>query len=443
MGIKKAIAIILSASMLAVCSGCASSGSIYSNYKEIEILQLIQTIGIDSLGRGVELSVSSGTGTKDIPPTILSGIGASIPQAMQRVQDFAEFQELFYPHMKYVIIGQEAAENGIFDYIDYIQRASRMRLSAGMFVVRGGTAKELVTHVGGDTSDITDVLASLEREVKVTGQTHVFSCKDSASQLISRGSCLICAIEASPIDENIYSGKSGSTPSRSEQGSSGGSSSGSSGSGSEGESDSGESSSGGQGGSSGGSSGGGTAPLSALPSGYAVMSDWKLAAFLDEDQSWGADILLGMGGSGAFTLEDINGQKAVLSLGSSNASFEPVWDGKSISSINVPVSLELSILELPSDAELDSAEYISQLERITAGAVSSWINEVLGISAELGADFLGIGERIRSRHPFRFGSMDRQWSDILGSVPFYVSVSASIEQSFDLNDPVSSTGEVK
>ena len=57
--IKKITAAVLALSLIAL-SGC-SGGSIYSNYREIEQLVVIQTMGIDKTDDGVCLSISSGS----------------------------------------------------------------------------------------------------------------------------------------------------------------------------------------------------------------------------------------------------------------------------------------------------------------------------------------------------------------------------------------------
>ena len=53
------------AALLALFGGC--SGSIYSNYRDVEQLQVVQTLGMDTYGQGVLLTVSTGQGLQDMP----------------------------------------------------------------------------------------------------------------------------------------------------------------------------------------------------------------------------------------------------------------------------------------------------------------------------------------------------------------------------------------
>lgn len=54
---RRALALLLAAGML--CSGC-STGAISSNYRPVEDLELIQTIGVDRAPEGVCLSAATG-----------------------------------------------------------------------------------------------------------------------------------------------------------------------------------------------------------------------------------------------------------------------------------------------------------------------------------------------------------------------------------------------
>ena len=57
MKLTRIIAVVCLAALLSGCSG----GSVYSNYREIEQLMVIQTMGFDYAKSGVRLSASSGS----------------------------------------------------------------------------------------------------------------------------------------------------------------------------------------------------------------------------------------------------------------------------------------------------------------------------------------------------------------------------------------------
>lgn len=72
---RRALALLLAAGML--CSGC-STGAISSNYRPVEDLALIQTIGVDRAPEGVCLSAATGRRSPsaagaDGPPSATTG----------------------------------------------------------------------------------------------------------------------------------------------------------------------------------------------------------------------------------------------------------------------------------------------------------------------------------------------------------------------------------
>ena len=61
---KRCLPLILALSLL--LSGC--SGSIFTNYREIEQMQLIQTLGVDRIGNRLSVSVSGGHSSETTKP---------------------------------------------------------------------------------------------------------------------------------------------------------------------------------------------------------------------------------------------------------------------------------------------------------------------------------------------------------------------------------------
>ena len=419
--IRRPLCAILSA-LLFLTGGCGQkNSSIYSNYQEIENLQLIQTLGIDPAGQGVILSAASGTGTKDIPPVILSATGSSIPSAEEHLQDFAPQRELFYAHTKYILFGEDAAKNGIARHMDYILRSSHVRISAGMFVVIGSDAKTLITNSSGASSDITDALATLESQVKSTGESHIYSCRDIAVNLSQWGSSLACAVAGVPAENNVFPAGGGSS-----SGSSGEESSSQNGSQSE----------------SGNSSSGSDKKLALKAVGYAVLSDGKLKAVIPYPQALGASILTNNPGHGTLSVFDSRGGMAQLKITEGNTDIKESWalDG-TVESFDINCKIKACILEMPNTGDISDPEYITALETAAAKNISSWISDVLKLSRELEADFLLLGSGAAFRSPDKFHAIRDSWPQALRSIDFNVSVDFLIEQSFEMQNAISMKGE--
>ena len=103
------LALLLAAGLL--CSGCAN-GAISSNYRPVEDLMLIQTIGVDRAPEGVCLSASTGRAGENEPPQRMTQTGETVLAALDRLQDRTPNAELFYAQTSYLLLGEEAAAAG-------------------------------------------------------------------------------------------------------------------------------------------------------------------------------------------------------------------------------------------------------------------------------------------------------------------------------------------
>ena len=105
MKIFRIAAVLVLAALLTGCSG----GSIYSNYRELEQLMVIQTLGFDRTSDGVRLSASSGSdsaggggggesGAEQSGSAGVARLAAEAPSftlAEEKMQDYSAREDLF------------------------------------------------------------------------------------------------------------------------------------------------------------------------------------------------------------------------------------------------------------------------------------------------------------------------------------------------------------
>ena len=186
------LALLLAAGLL--CSGCAS-GAISSNYRPVEDLMLIQTIGVDRAPEGVCLSASTGRAGENKPPQRMTQTGETVLAALDRLQDRTPNAELFYAQTSYLLLGEEAAAAGeLTPLLDFIARNPDMRLSAPLFLVRGAAAQQAVMDTGDDRTDVTEALTALQKDTALSGAGHAFSCADIARALAGSGCAAVGAV---------------------------------------------------------------------------------------------------------------------------------------------------------------------------------------------------------------------------------------------------------
>lgn len=384
---RRAAAIILLCLCLAL-SGC-SSGSIYSNYKEIDQLLVIQTVGIDAEPDGrIRLSISAGRLGGE-PPVCLSAAADTISQARDVLQNFAPNEVLFYAHTNFVVIGEAAAKLGIGKYLDYIGRSPELRIDTPVFIVEGGRASELVLGASNENHGVTEVLESVKRDVETGGGGNVYSAADIALALEDTGAALAASLRCESVKNADPHAESGEITARS--------------------------------------------------GGCAVLKDGALAGYITADETRGVNLLAGSTGIGTV---DLSAGKYLISaaLDGAKTRIRPDWgaDG-SLRKVGVDVRLTASLTELGSLFSIDRAS-LEALDSALSDKAEAWITSALGESKTFSADFAGIGGAVRRSAPRRFEKIPGGFASALPGLEFDVKVSASVSRTFDLEDPARENG---
>ncbi|HTG69146.1 MAG TPA: Ger(x)C family spore germination protein [Candidatus Udaeobacter sp.] len=123
---------------------------------ELQDLNLVSAIGIDAGGDDVEnrylvtvqivnvgkiAAQGQGGKTEGTPVTIFSDTGSTIGEAFRKISPKTPNQ-LFFPHVQLMMIGEELARNkGIQDLFDWLERDSQFRNLFPILIVRNNTAK--------------------------------------------------------------------------------------------------------------------------------------------------------------------------------------------------------------------------------------------------------------------------------------------------------------
>lgn len=364
---KRALIPILVSFML-LLSGC--SGGISESRRAMEHLRPIQTVSFDRQEDGVVMGISSGIGPKGYPPLVMQCSAAGIEPAIARLQSFSPEDELFYAHVRFLLLGESMAEGGLMPLLDWVERSPSMRTDTSLILVRGSAA-EALTSATGEATDITERLASLEHEESAHGQ-HIYSLREIAAALLERGGALCLVVRSEPSDQLIISKREASD--------------------------------------------------AIVPEGYAVLREGKPAEYLTFGETMGAELLEGGVNGAVITLDGYS-----LEFFSDGADVTGTRNEAGLlTGISVRCEAEAGILEQPGHGEND----LTVLEEALSAAVSSWIRDVISRSREMGCDFLDLKSSVWKTAPLR-GQPKSDAEDIF-SVPVTVSVRVSLDRSFDL-----------
>ena len=399
---KKAICVILALASAFTLTGCTS---VYSNFKEIEQLLVIQDMGLDKQGGGVLLSLCSASdeSTGNVPKR-LYGTGDSITTALEHIYNYSFEDILFCSHISHVLIGEKAAESGIDDYLSYICRSPIMRLDIPLFIVKGSTAQDAVLKVGDGNRGIVEIMDSVEMSVGRLGNSSLYTAAETVRNLDRCGSSLICAVELAETLESDSGAPAGDSTSSSED---------------EGSAAQDE----------------GGSKLTAVVYGYAVIRDGKLCKFLDRDEAIAVGFLTNKVGLTNVTVRDRHGSLVVLEIDSGGSEVTPVWSGTGeLTGLNIAVDVRASIVEVSGSSDTRSAEYTYHITAQLEALISDYVSRVMLTSRELRSDFLCLAQTVERDDPSAFHMLPQSFPDLLPSLELQISVSGQLTHTNDVRD---------
>lgn len=405
-----AICIILSLSLL--LSGC---GSVYSNYREVEQLLVIETMGIDYRPGGVELSMAAGMkSTVGKGPVRLTGSGESISAAMDQARNYSFEDELFCSQTNSILIGEEAARHGIESYLSYICQSPILRTDLPLFIIKGGSARDAILNTGDGQHGVAEILQGVTEYLQYRGSSHVFKAADIIRSSLRHGSALCCVLEYTDSAEPPVAGTqektSAATP---EENPSGGD----------------------KGGGEESASGSGAQAKTLAVAGFGVLQENRLVAYIDAELAVGVGFLINEVGISVIELSDARDRPVVLEINDGRSRLIPRWDEMGqLSGLDFDIEVSATATEINDDADLSDEDYINELTGALEDYVAALCARVLRLSSRLEADFLGLGGQVDMAEPLFWRMQGKTLSQLLPGLEMRVSVRGSLSHSNDMKE---------
>jgi spore germination protein KC len=152
---------------------------------ELQDLDIVTAIGIDKgegdvenryrvtiqiANEGQVIGGSSGAGVEAAPITSYSSTGSTIMEALRKISPMTA-NELFYPHVQVLAIGEDLAKEGIKDIFDFVEREMEFRMLFPVLIVRENTAENLLKiNTPLETLPSAKIVGGLEFTRKIWGE---------------------------------------------------------------------------------------------------------------------------------------------------------------------------------------------------------------------------------------------------------------------------------
>lgn len=372
---RRCAALLLALIPALLCSGCSQSAGIYRNYRAIEDLQVVQTLGVDLEpdGRVTVTAAVAGAGDSTAP-AILCRSAKSLPEALASMEDHTERGQLFFAHIQYLLLGQAMAEDELAQVFDYVERDIHTRMGTELFLIRNGSARELMAALA-DGEAVSALLAAVLRDTELHGDSHVSDLRTAAVALCEYGAATVCALHLTAAEDSILSDPPA---------------------------------------------------LTAVADGYGIFRDGRLCCFVSGEEAEALGLLTGTAGTVLRSVSDGEGGTVTLELRGSAEITAPAQG-----QVHAVLRLDAAVAALDTPGVRITEP--DGLRRIT-DALAEDLNEaavrVLSLSRTLDADFLPLAPAVR-----RGRSTDVLPEDWLQTVEFTVETQVVPTHSYDLGDP--------
>ena len=309
--------------------------------------QIKLTAVVDKINEGSE------PGKEQISTEIYTATGQTIFEAKRYLHSYTEKRISWY-HLKYILIGEEAAKQDIGTVLDFFCENDENRFLHRLVVSRGMSAETFITSTVTHTNNLAETLDSLFEDTKRTGLSSEVHLLDYASSCECKWSCIYI-----PTVELALATPHASTD------------------GEDSEDD---------------------PDYLTVLAGYALFGkDDQLTVYIDGNEALGMSIVLNKLESAAVIVTDIHGQLVSLEIMSSKANIKT--DFNDAPSAAIKVVMTAFMVEYHETQDVAEEEYISYLEEQMSVFIKSIVEQALSTGQRYGTDAFGIGSALYHSHP--------------------------------------------
>jgi spore germination protein KC len=397
--------------------------------REIDQLELVTMLSVDVEPSDPDLLRVTTLGNKggNESPLMMQTAKKTLTQAVSELRVLPD-KKLFFGHTEQFLLGEEAAKQDLGQHLDFIGRDVSMRLDTDVYVVKGGTARDLILATTNQNRSTFDYLQNSEDAVRVDPVSYPFNAGEILQQLLmSDGSALVAAVTMETQLEPGEGGQEGGLVSQKEQENKKNQKQGGGQQGQAGEQNGGGSETGGEGSAS--------VQIARLD-GYAVFRDYSLVDYISAEDAAGVNLVLNKLNNDTVVMNGPEGGAVVLNVTRGTLKIEPKFEGGVLQSVVCAISISADINEVQGVENIMQVSVLQYVEEQLRAREVEQVENAIHKAQTLQADYLEIGKRLECTAPRQWKKIKDQWKTLFPSVPFQVEAEVKIDQTYDSNQPI-------
>ena len=187
---------LLAAALALPLAGCRRGADFLPYGREIEGMELMQTLGVDAAG-AERVSVAASAGAEPGErAAVVSGTAATLSAAVLALQGEGDGYR-YFGHVGQLLAGEELARRGLWPVLDYVLRDVEMRLDTALYLVRGGEAGAAL-EAAAEEGSASRRLEAMAANAGLLAGSAPRTVKDALADLYAQGATFLPAVEAEP-----------------------------------------------------------------------------------------------------------------------------------------------------------------------------------------------------------------------------------------------------
>ena len=371
---KRIVTLFLALSL--ALTGCSKKNFIPPSH-DARTVELMLTMGLDKGEKGrVKMTVSGGSaqeGETKKEPVILSGQGETLAQALLQIQTQSDYY-VSYGHVDGCLVGEDTAKEGVEALLDFVERDTEMRLNTYFYVVKGGTAEDLMRRSNSEEGSIPDRLEAMELDASLLSDGYSYTVKDFLVQMEDNGCALAPAIRMGEKE--------------------------------------------------------------AESCGYACFQEDQLIGWFEKEVSRGVNLLENhmSGGTVTGTLPD--GSAVSIRLEGAKCRWEPEFQGDRLVKLTAKIHTGGALEEFQGEADLSREQVWQEMDRLLRDTLTGEAQTVLDQCQQWNADLLHLESQAELAAPARHRQIAECWDSWFPDLELAVEIDCSVDRTYDIAQTV-------
>lgn len=388
-------------------SGCKVS-SYFPSKAEIENLEFIRILGIDKSPQNPEeIRVTMLYMARESQPGGKAGgnsdgdqkgeaskirtvvwEGRTVSEAIKGAQMISE-RQIFLGHVFAVIIGDEAAREGITKYIDFISRGMELRLNNNVYIAKGSTAEDLIVKSSQSGKSLPDTIEHFQKNYEATSTSGSLKLIELMGKLDGENNGIF--IPALKIVAQESDSAQGGEKGREN--------------------------------------------IVIELDGYGIIKGHMLIGYVDKQLSSAINILNNKYVSGDIIVSDPYGYAVTLEVIEMHTKKEYKFNGDDIESVMLNIIVNSNVGEQHSNKNIYDKASLEYLFEQQADAVKDSVYSIVEYAQKHNVDVLGFGKSLFQKHPVKWERIKDDWDSIFPNLKVDIDVKSRILRTYDITQP--------